>query len=183
MRGLTARSTSSTLTRVCNCGRPPVCGVGQHGEMWGLGPISTASMTSASTPTRYGVRAVLWALFCPRRRLSCPHAHTHMAMQVEALFQRIDTLQIDMKDVDEKFIRGSGAGGQKINKTSNNVQLIHLRKIMRAAVVGSQPFHVHRTAHFLHTRTYIHTHTHSNRHPGELSTGEDARKKPIPSAA
>ena len=107
-----------------------------------------------------------------------------MATQVEALFQRIDALQIDVtKDVDEKFIRGSGAGGQKINKTSNNVQLIHLREIMRAAVVRSEPFHVHRPlpAH-THTRSYAHTH-YSNRHTGELSTGEGARKKPIPSAA
>ena len=84
-----------------------------------------------------------------------------MATQVEALFQRIDALQIDVtKDVDEKFIRGSGAGGQKINKTSNNVQLIHLREMMRAAVVRSEPFHVHRPlpAH-THTRSYAHTHT------------------------
>ncbi|MDP2600587.1 MAG: peptide chain release factor-like protein [Deltaproteobacteria bacterium] len=29
-------------------------------------------------------------------------------------------------DLNEKFIRGSGAGGQKINKTSSCVQLIHL---------------------------------------------------------
>ena len=50
-------------------------------------------------------------------------------MQVDALFERIEALEIDLnRDVDEKFIRGSGAGGQKINKTSSNVQLIHLRK-------------------------------------------------------
>ena len=52
-----------------------------------------------------------------------------MKMQVDALFDRLDTLEVDVgKDVDEKFIRGSGAGGQKINKTSSMVQLIHLRE-------------------------------------------------------
>jgi len=50
-------------------------------------------------------------------------------MQVDALFDRLETLEVDVgKDVDEKFIRGSGAGGQKINKTSSMVQLIHLRE-------------------------------------------------------
>ena len=30
------------------------------------------------------------------------------------------------KDLDEKFVRGSGNGGQKINTTSNRVQLTHI---------------------------------------------------------
>lgn len=34
-------------------------------------------------------------------------------------------LGIDEADIEERFIRGSGAGGQKINKTSSCVQLIH----------------------------------------------------------
>lgn len=29
------------------------------------------------------------------------------------------------EDIDERFIRGSGSGGQKINKTSSCVQLLH----------------------------------------------------------
>lgn len=35
-------------------------------------------------------------------------------------------LQIVPEDVEEKFIRGSGAGGQKINKTNSCVWLRHL---------------------------------------------------------
>ena len=35
-------------------------------------------------------------------------------------------LGIDERDIDERFIRGSGAGGQKINKTSSCVTLKHL---------------------------------------------------------
>ncbi|EKD50121.1 MAG: peptide chain release factor [uncultured bacterium] len=42
-----------------------------------------------------------------------------------ALSQRFATLGIDEKDIIERFIRGSGKGGQKINKTSNCVQLVH----------------------------------------------------------
>jgi peptide chain release factor len=43
-----------------------------------------------------------------------------------ALEQRMASLGIDPADLLEKFVRGSGAGGQKINKTSNCVFLKHL---------------------------------------------------------
>jgi protein subunit release factor B len=43
-----------------------------------------------------------------------------------ALEQRMATLGITEPDLLEKFVRGSGAGGQKINKTSNCVFLKHL---------------------------------------------------------
>ncbi len=43
----------------------------------------------------------------------------------EALLERMAALGISEDDIDESFIRGSGAGGQKINKTSSCVQLIH----------------------------------------------------------
>lgn len=38
----------------------------------------------------------------------------------------LETLDIHLEDIEEKFVRGSGHGGQKINKTSNAVQLKHL---------------------------------------------------------
>lgn len=38
---------------------------------------------------------------------------------------RMERLGILDQDLDEHFIRGSGSGGQKINKTSSCVQLIH----------------------------------------------------------
>ncbi len=43
-----------------------------------------------------------------------------------ALEQRLAELGIRDADFLEKFVRGSGAGGQKINKTSNCVFLKHL---------------------------------------------------------
>lgn len=43
-----------------------------------------------------------------------------------ALEQRLAELGIRDADLLEKFVRGSGAGGQKINKTSNCVFLKHL---------------------------------------------------------
>ena len=43
-----------------------------------------------------------------------------------ALAQRMASLGIDPGDLVERFVRGSGAGGQKINKTSNCVFLKHL---------------------------------------------------------
>jgi peptide chain release factor len=43
-----------------------------------------------------------------------------------ALEQRMVSLGISEENLLEKFVRGSGAGGQKINKTSNCVFLKHL---------------------------------------------------------
>lgn len=43
--------------------------------------------------------------------------------KVDDLRRRIERLGIDLAQVEESFIRGGGKGGQKINKTSNCVQL------------------------------------------------------------
>ena len=43
-----------------------------------------------------------------------------------ALEQKMAELQIKEEDLQEEFIKGSGAGGQKINKTSSTVLLTHL---------------------------------------------------------
>jgi len=42
-----------------------------------------------------------------------------------ALRARLAALGVRPEDVDERFIRGAGAGGQKINKTSSTVWLRH----------------------------------------------------------
>jgi protein subunit release factor B len=46
--------------------------------------------------------------------------------KISDLEQRMSVLGITEGDLLEKFVRGSGAGGQKINKTSNCVFLKHL---------------------------------------------------------
>ncbi len=43
----------------------------------------------------------------------------------DSLRQRLAALGVRPGDVDERFIRGAGAGGQKINKTSSTVWLRH----------------------------------------------------------
>ncbi len=43
----------------------------------------------------------------------------------EKLRERLAKLEIMEADMEEHFIRGSGKGGQKVNKTSSCVQLIH----------------------------------------------------------
>ncbi|NJM38940.1 MAG: peptide chain release factor-like protein [Akkermansiaceae bacterium] len=48
------------------------------------------------------------------------------AEKIAALEQRMAGLGIVDADLLEKFVRGSGSGGQKINKTSNCVFLKHL---------------------------------------------------------
>jgi len=44
----------------------------------------------------------------------------------EALRQKMESLGIFEKDIVEKFVRSSGRGGQKVNKTSTCVYLKHL---------------------------------------------------------
>jgi peptide chain release factor 2 len=53
--------------------------------------------------------------------------HTSFA-SVDVYPEVDDDIKIDIpeKDIDLKFIRGSGAGGQKVNKTSSTAQLRHL---------------------------------------------------------
>ena len=43
----------------------------------------------------------------------------------DAQLRRMQELGIREEDIDERFIRGSGSGGQKINKTSSCVWLVH----------------------------------------------------------
>lgn len=43
--------------------------------------------------------------------------------KVQELFARVRALGLDPGAIEEKFIRGGGPGGTKINKTSNCVQL------------------------------------------------------------
>ena len=42
------------------------------------------------------------------------------------LKEKMETLGIHEKDIEEKFIRSSGRGGQKVNKTSTCVYLKHI---------------------------------------------------------
>ena len=49
------------------------------------------------------------------------------AQKLADLRARIARLGIQLSDIEEKFSRGSGKGGQKLNKTSNCVQLSYPR--------------------------------------------------------
>jgi peptide chain release factor len=42
------------------------------------------------------------------------------------LRERMETLNIQEKDIEEKFVRSSGHGGQNVNKTSTCVYLKHI---------------------------------------------------------
>jgi protein subunit release factor B len=43
--------------------------------------------------------------------------------KAQALRERIARLGVDLRLVEEQFVKGGGKGGQKINKTANAVQL------------------------------------------------------------
>jgi len=44
------------------------------------------------------------------------------------ILKMIRDLNVNLNDIDEKFIHGGGKGGQKINKTASAVQLIYRPK-------------------------------------------------------
>ncbi|MEQ1918149.1 MAG: peptide chain release factor-like protein [Elusimicrobiota bacterium] len=53
--------------------------------------------------------------------------------KLEDLKARIVRLKIDLSSIEESFSRGGGKGGQKVNKTSNRVQLSYPPLDMRVA--------------------------------------------------
>lgn len=53
--------------------------------------------------------------------------------KLEELKGRIARLRVDLSKVEESFSRGGGKGGQKINKTSNRVQLAYAPLNLRVA--------------------------------------------------
>lgn len=46
--------------------------------------------------------------------------------KLAALKERMESLSIREQDLEESFVRGSGRGGQKVNKTNNCVYLKHV---------------------------------------------------------
>ncbi len=48
--------------------------------------------------------------------------------KIEQVNERLLQMGVSEADLHEEFIRGSGAGGQKINKTNSCVQLTYLKK-------------------------------------------------------
>jgi protein subunit release factor B len=48
------------------------------------------------------------------------------AAKENALCQRMQEMGVSESDIEESFIRSSGPGGQKVNKTSSCVHLVHI---------------------------------------------------------
>lgn len=53
--------------------------------------------------------------------------------KLEALRTRVMRLGVDLSKIEESFSRGGGKGGQKVNKTSNRVQLYYAPLDIRVA--------------------------------------------------
>jgi len=54
------------------------------------------------------------------------------------LEQRMRKCNLNEKDIEEKFVRSSGAGGQKVNKSSTCVHLKHIRNGLAVKVQKSR---------------------------------------------
>ncbi|MEX2580854.1 MAG: peptide chain release factor-like protein [Verrucomicrobiales bacterium] len=57
---------------------------------------------------------------------SPPASRVDRQSEMDSLEQRMDQLKIREEDLEERFVLGSGSGGQKINKTASCVYLKHL---------------------------------------------------------
>ena len=67
-------------------------------------------------------------MICDRRLLasfSIDHAKVRTMAPSPEIDARLSALGLRAADIDERFVRGSGPGGQKINKTSSTVWLRH----------------------------------------------------------
>ena len=78
--------------------------------MQGLTPSATIGIESAAA-IRYGGRMSVLFNVTPEKET--------------ALRRRMEELGIREADLTERFVKGSGKGGQKINKTSSCVHLLH----------------------------------------------------------
>ncbi len=60
------------------------------------------------------------------------------------LKERMEELGIDEKDILEKFVRSSGRGGQKVNKTSTCVYLKHIPTGIEVKCMGERSQSINR---------------------------------------
>ena len=64
--------------------------------------------------------------------------------KIIALEKRMTSLGIKKEDVEEKFIKSSGRGGQKVNKTSSAVFLRHKKTNLSVKCGESRSQHLNR---------------------------------------
>ena len=64
--------------------------------------------------------------------------------KIEALKQKMKELGISNADIEEKFIKASGKGGQKVNKTSSAVFLLHTKTQISVKCSKARSQHLNR---------------------------------------
>lgn len=69
------------------------------------------------------LRPALSIVFLPAL---CQNGSRQEATRLLATDRKKMPIELDERDIRERFIRGSGPGGQAINKLSTNVELVHI---------------------------------------------------------
>ncbi len=87
----------------------------------------------------------------------------------EALCRRMQDCGIQKEDIEEKFIKGSGKGGQKVNKTSSAVFIRHIPTGISVKCGSDRSQHINR---FLALRRLVD----SIDNAGSKSKSENMRK-------
>lgn len=64
--------------------------------------------------------------------------------KIKALEQRMEQMGIAEKEIELKFIKASGRGGQKVNKTSSAVFVKHVKTGLTAKCSASRSQHLNR---------------------------------------
>ena len=72
--------------------------------------------------------------------------------KIDALVLRMKTLGIEKSDIEEKFIRAPGRGGQKVNKTASAVFMRHKKTGLSVKCSTSRSQHLNR---FLALRSLV----------------------------
>jgi len=76
--------------------------------------------------TLFRACAPIWHCLSNHPVLVQPQPHSRVACRSLHATPKLLRERLNESDLEEKFVRGSGPGGQKINKTSSCVQLKHV---------------------------------------------------------
>ena len=97
--------------------------------------------------------------------------------KIDALNQRMEKLGVFKKDIDEKFIKASGRGGQKINKSATAVYLKHRTTGLSAKCGKTRSQHLNRFLALRNLVDKIEAFTKGSQNPSKIKQEKIKKQK------